>query len=102
MSLTNSQMVPLEQFTANPERTLAALRTSGEPLELVAAGGQAIVIQDAAHYRKMIAEFDRLEAIAAIKESFRDSPDVRTWPVREAFAELARKHRLPPLEAQEQ
>ncbi len=98
MSPTISPAESFENFTLHPEQTLESLRTSGEPLELVAKGGQVVVIQDAAHYRKMLAELDRLETIAALKQSFRDTAEGRTMPVREAFAELARKHSLPPIE----
>lgn len=88
----------LSNFTSNPSPFLDKLRRSGEPMLLRQEGEEGVVVQDAASYQRFLEKVDQLEAIAAIKESLRDVAAGRTRPIREALAELAAKHRLPPLQ----
>jgi PHD/YefM family antitoxin component YafN of YafNO toxin-antitoxin module len=86
----------LANFTSNPKPYLEKLRQSGEPLVLTVDGHADVVLQDAASYQLIRKQIERMEVIAAVKESLKDVAAGRTRPVREALAELSRKHNLPP------
>jgi prevent-host-death family protein len=88
------QSEPLSNFTNDPAPILEKLRKSGEPLLLTRNGHEEIVVQDAASYRRILAEVDRLETLAAVKEGLRDVAAGRVQPLREAFADIAQKHGL--------
>jgi PHD/YefM family antitoxin component YafN of YafNO toxin-antitoxin module len=93
-----SEIESLTSFTSDPERFLERLRRKGEPVLLTQQGEAGVVVQDAASYQKFLERVDRLETMAAVKESLRDVAAGRTRPMREALAELAAKHRLPPVQ----
>jgi PHD/YefM family antitoxin component YafN of YafNO toxin-antitoxin module len=93
-----SEIESLTSFTSDPERFLERLRQRGEPVLLTQQGEAGVVVQDAAAYQKFLERVDRLETIAAVKESLQDVAAGRTRPMREALAELAAKHRLPPVQ----
>lgn len=88
----------LTNFTSDPSPFLEKLRSSGEPMLLIQEGQAAVVVQDAASYQRILEKVDQLETIAAVKEGLRDSARGRTWPMREALAELAAKHQLPKVQ----
>ena len=87
----------LSSFANNPQSFLARLRQSGEPILLTDNGEDQIVVQDAASYQQFLERMERLETIAAVRESMQDVAAGRTQPLREALAELAAKHQLPPV-----
>jgi PHD/YefM family antitoxin component YafN of YafNO toxin-antitoxin module len=86
----------LSNFASNPAPYLEKLRQSGEPLLLTVEGQGEVVVQDAAAFRRFQQLVDRLETIVAVKEGLRDVAEGRTQPIRQALAEIARKHNLPP------
>src|SRR5688500_6928462 len=100
MSHSVNESESLSQFTANPAPIIEKLRQSGEPLLLTAEGQAAVVVQDAASYQRMLDAVARLETIAAVKEGLADVAAGRIRPMREAVEELARKHGVPPVEAE--
>lgn len=85
----------IANFANNPAPILEKLRRSSEPMLLVQDGAGDIVVQDATSYQHMLDKMDQLESLAAIKESLQDMAAGRTWPMREALAQLATKHHLP-------
>jgi PHD/YefM family antitoxin component YafN of YafNO toxin-antitoxin module len=100
MSHAVNESKTLTEFTANPVPILEKLRRSGAPLLLTADGQAAVVVQDAGSYQRMLETVDRLETIAAVKEGVQDVAAGRTKPMREVLDALARKHRLPPVDAE--
>lgn len=86
----------LSNFTRDPARILEKLRADGVPMLLTEEGGTGVVVQDAASFQRFLEKVDQLETIAAVKESLQDVAFGRTRPMREALAELAAKHQLPP------
>jgi PHD/YefM family antitoxin component YafN of YafNO toxin-antitoxin module len=86
----------LSNFATNPLPYLERLRQSGEPMVLTVEGHGEVVVQDAAAFFQLQRQLDRLETIAAVKEGLRDAAEGRTRPIREALAEIASKHKLPP------
>jgi len=93
-----SEIESLASFTSDPERFPERLRRRGEPVLLTQQGEAGVVVQDAASYQRFLERVDRLETIAAVKESLQDVAARRTRPMREALAELEAKHWLPPVQ----
>src|SRR5437660_563337 len=88
----------LTSFTNDPTPFLKKLRQSGEPILLILENEAAVVVQDAESYQRLRKAADQLDTIEAVKESIRDVAEGRSWPIRDVLAELAVKHRLPPVQ----
>jgi prevent-host-death family protein len=87
----------LTSFTDDPQGFLDRLRKTGAPIVLTEAGEPRVVVQDAASYQRFLAMVDQLETIAAVKESLQDEAAGRVYPIREALAQIAAEHQLPPV-----
>jgi prevent-host-death family protein len=68
MDLTHD-IHPLTDFKRNTPEFLRQLKESGRPLVLTINGRAEVVVQDAASYQRLMDLAERLETIAAVKES---------------------------------
>ena len=89
---------PLAEFAAQPDAVLRELRASGRPLTLTVDGQPSVVVQDASAFGELLDRLERLETIAALRESFAQDAAGQTVPFDEAMDEIARKYDLPALE----
>ena len=78
--------------TADSLRDLAA---SGEPLGLTIGGELALVVQDAAAYRRLLALARKAEDFEAIRLGLEDMEAGRVEPIEAALADIRRDLQLP-------
>jgi len=87
----------LTNFKRQTSQYLEQLHKSGEPVVLTVNGKSQVVVQDAAAYQRLVervAQTEREETIAAIREGLADVEAGRTKPARAALRTLAKKYGL--------
>lgn len=90
------QIHSLSHFQRNAKSFLKSLKKSGQPAVLTVNGRAALVVQDAASYQKLLDEFDRLDAIEAIRQGLESAKRGEGRPLDEVVEEVRRKLKLPP------
>lgn len=80
------------EFAADPAAFIERLKRTGEPEFLTVDGQDAVVIQDARTYRRLLEAVDRLEAIEGIRRGLADVEAGRGRPFREAIEDLGRRY----------
>ena len=88
----------LTNFKRETAEYLRRLHETGSPLVLTVEGKAEVVIQDAAAYRRLVAQAaraDRDETVAAIREGLADVEAGRVKPARKSLDVLAQKYGLP-------
>jgi PHD/YefM family antitoxin component YafN of YafNO toxin-antitoxin module len=87
----------LSDFTADPHGFIERLRESGQPTFLTHDGQPACVVLDVASFERMMDRIERLDTIAIVRQSLRDSAEGKTRPLRECMEEITKKYKLSPL-----
>jgi prevent-host-death family protein len=85
----------LTNFKRRTSEYLKQLHSSGSPMVLTVNGKPEVVVQDAAAYQQLVdrvAQADRAEAVAAIREGLADIEAGRVQPARKALEDLARRY----------
>jgi prevent-host-death family protein len=93
-----SDIDSLTNFKRETASYLKQLHETGAPVVLTVNGKAAVVVQDAAAYRKLaerVAQTERAETVAAIREALADVEAGRTKPARTALKALAKKYGIP-------
>ena len=84
----------LAEFQRNAREHVRRLKESGQPQVLTIDGREALVIQDAASYRRLLDELDRSQAVKGIRRGLRSMRRGAGRPMRTALEELANKHQV--------
>jgi prevent-host-death family protein len=107
---TQTVTIQVDQTTAEVARALMAeaetagkstadlldeLRATGQPLILTINGGETVVIQSGSSYQKLLAEIERAETLAGIREGLEDLEAGRTQLFPEFLAELRQESGFP-------
>jgi len=85
----------LTNFKRQTSQYLEQLHETGEPVVLTVNGKAQVVVQDAAAYQQLVervAQVEREETIAALREGLADVEAGRTRPARQALRSLAQKY----------
>lgn len=85
----------LSDFKRKTSELVERMETSGQPMVLTVNGKAKLVVQDAASYQKLLDALDYADAVRGIRRGLDAVNEGRTQPVREAFAEIRRKHNIP-------
>ena len=91
----------LDDFQHSAPAVIEHLAETGRPLLLTVNGEAKVVVQDAAAYqriRESAEQLELLEGLGRSLESMRQGRQGKGRPAREFFAELRKKHNLPPRE----
>ena len=89
------EIQPVTTFRRKPAQFLKQIRKSKRPIVLTVNGKAAAVIQDAEAYQRLLDLAAEADVFEAVRQATEDIARGRTRPVREAFAELRRRHGLP-------
>lgn len=95
MAEPSKDVESLANFKEQTGTYLRRLNETGAPLLLTAEGGEEVVVQNAAAYRRLVelaARSGREETLAAIRKGLVDAEAGRVKPARETVLELATKH----------
>ena len=78
----------LADFQRDASPFLARLKKTGRPIVLAAEGEEALVVQDAISYRKLVDQADRAETLDAIKRGLESLARGEGRPIDKFFDEL--------------
>lgn len=81
----------INEFAANPDTFVERLRHTGSPEVLTVNGQEAVVVQDAKTYRKLLDAVERIEAIEGIRRGLAELEQGKGRPFREVIEELGRR-----------
>jgi len=98
----DSDIDSLTNFKRDTASYLKQLHETGAPVVLTVNGKAAVVVQDAAAYRRLAeraAQIEREETVAALREALADVEAGRTKPARAALKALAKKYGIPAVGA---
>lgn len=84
----------LSDFKRRTAKFVTQMKKSGHPVVLTINGKAAMVVQDAASYRKLVERAEEVEMKEFLQLSIADVDAGRTRPALDAIDELARKHKL--------
>lgn len=84
----------LTDFQRNTKVHLERLKETGKPQVLTVNGKAEIVVQDADSYQKLLEAFERLEAIAGIRQGLDEVRQGKTKVANKVFEAMRKKHKI--------
>ena len=73
---------------------LQQLKETGEPVVITINGKAEFIVRDATSYQQLMDLVERLDAIEAIREGFKDAEEGRVVSLDEAMEMVRKKHGL--------
>jgi prevent-host-death family protein len=90
-----SDIQSLTTFRRSSGDFMKQLKKTKRPVVLTVNGKAAAVVQDAEAYQRLLDIAARADANEGIRQGLDDVAHGRTWPAREVFDEIRRKHGIP-------
>jgi prevent-host-death family protein len=84
----------LTDFQRNAKTFVVQAKETKEPLVLTVNGRAELVVQDAQAYQALLDRLEQAETIAGILKSMEEFGRGEGTPLKQAFAQLRRKHGL--------
>ena len=81
----------LTDFQRNTKQHLRRLKKTGHPAVLTINGRARVIVQDVESYRKMVAELEKHDEIAAVKRGLSEMERGEGRPMNDVFNDIERK-----------